>query len=319
MRSPSERVYPSRVLESWLRQLENPDDPQLRGLSLFLRLIPLQLATEYVCAALASWASLDATRFVEGAAPRAYGFDVPLQAFLGVLATLAVLLVPLQLHPRTARVGRWAALALAVSLCVATFPRCGNHLYLVVIVLTLCVQLEFSGPDARDLLARSLRWILVVVFFYSGLQKLAHGFYLDGQMLAFLGNRTGFAELVSMLVPADEATRIAGLSRVAGGGPFSSTAPLLVAASNLTYVGEMFLPLLLLLPKTRRFAIPATFALILAIELFAREVFFGLWFTGLLLLYARPPTYRRAFVVVVALDVAMLLVRVGALPEVHFK
>lgn len=306
------------MFEAWLRQLDEPEDPKLEGLTIFALLIPLQMATEYVCATLQAWDALEPSRFAAGAAPLAHGFDIPLRTFLLVLSIAAVLLVPAQLWPRTRRAGRIGALLLALSMVVATFPRTGNHLYLVAFVLTLCVRLEFSGPQMRDLLARSLRWVLVVVLFYSGLQKLAHGFYLDGQMLAYLGDRPGYAGLIELLTPAAEAQRIASLSRLGGGGPFSTDAPLLLLASNLTYVGEMGLPLLLLHPKTRRPAVVTTFGLILAIEIFAREVFFGLWFTALLLLFAKPTTYRRAFYAIAVLDVAMVLVRLGVFPEVAF-
>ncbi len=306
------------MIEAWLRQLDEPEDPKLEGLKFFTWLIPLQMATEYVCATLQAWDALDPSRFAAGAAPLAHGFAVPLRTFLLVLSLASVVLIPAQLWPKTRRVGRVLALVLAVSMVIATFPRSGNHLYLVAFVLALCVRLEFSGPQMRDLLARSLRWLLVVVLFYSGLQKLAHGFYLDGQMLAYLGDREGYAGLMALLTPEAEAQRIAAMPRLEGGGPFSTDAPLLLIVSNLTYVGEMGLPLLLLHPKTRRWAVLATFGLIVAIEIFAREVFFGLWFTALLLLFAKPATYRRAFVAVVVLDVAMILVRLGLLPEVKF-
>ncbi|MBV1859349.1 MAG: hypothetical protein KUG77_13115 [Nannocystaceae bacterium] len=306
------------MLEGWLRHLDEPDDPQLESLKVFCWLIPLQMATEYLCATLESWRALDATRFALGGSPLAHGFGVPLQTFFLVLSSAAIALIPLQLWSRGRRLGRLGALALALSIVVATFPRTGNHLYLVVVVVGLCVRLEFASDAMRDLLARSLRWVLIVVLFSSGLQKLAYGFYLDGQMLAYLGDRDGYSGLLSLLTPEGEAHRLATLPRVAGGGPFSSGAPLLLVASNLTYVAEMLLPLLLLYPKTRRLGVMAAFGLILVIEVFAREVFFGLWFTALLLLFVRPAVARGAFVAVVFVDVALVLVRLGILPEVLF-
>ncbi len=306
------------VFEAWLRHLDEPDDPKLESLKVFTALIPLQLATEYVCATLASWHSLDAGRFPTDGSPLAHGFGIPLQTFLLVLCCSAVVLIPVQLWSRSRRLGRLGALALALSMVVATFPRSGNHLYLVVVILGLCVRLEFGSDAMRDLLARSLRWILVVVLFYSGLQKLAHGFYLDGQMLAYLGDRDGYSGLLSLLAPEAEVHRLAALPRTQGGGPFSTTAPLLLVASNLTYVAEMALPFLLLSAKSRRFAVPATFGLILVIEVFAREVFFGLWFSALLLLFVRPAVARRALWVVVLTDVGLVLVRLGVLPEASF-
>jgi hypothetical protein len=83
--------------------------------------------------------------------------------------------------------------------------------------------------------------------------------------------------------------------------------PALIAVSNATWVGELVLPALLLWPRTRAVAVVATIALFVAIELAAREVFFGGMMVGMVLLFTRADSTARALPAIGLVYLAWLL------------
>ena len=105
-----------------------------------------------------------------------------MQAFLG--ATMAACLA-------LWFVQRFAPLALAGALCVMlalqwlVFPQTGNHSYLELWVLFLLVFVGRSSRDEGFVLLATLRWMVAIMVFYTGLQKVLHGTYFDAQFLAF--------------------------------------------------------------------------------------------------------------------------------------
>lgn len=120
------------------------------------------------------------------------------------------------------------ALSVLLVRHVATFPLISNHSYLELILLTLFVWIDASRSGERELLLQGLRWVTVIVFFYSGVQKAWYGEYFDGRYLAFLAatsERTRMA--FELLLPPEELARLVDYGTQVGSGPFRIQSPLL--------------------------------------------------------------------------------------------
>ena len=77
--------------------------------------------------------------------------------------------------------------------------------------------------------------------------------------------------------------------------------------SNITWLAELILPLGLLWQRTRATAMVMTILLFVAIQLGAREVFFGGMMVGLLLLFSRRDRLARLLPWITGLYVGWLL------------
>jgi len=285
--------------------LETPADPSAAAdrLRRFELVFLLVVATEYWARALPKWNDLG-------------GF------YLGALATATAACVLAGSRP--ARRPGFALLAATQAAVVwQEFPATGNHAYLELAFCLLALLLDpFAPPpagaaDAR-LYLRAVRWMVCVVFFYGGVQKLVHGYWWQGQYLAYSLANESFRDLLRFLLPAGEVARLAALTGRVGDGPYLLTTPLARLVSIGVCVAEIALAPLLAWQRTRPVALVAALLFLLAIEIPAREVFFGLVFANAVLLFARTDLHRR-FVPAVALLLALLLlVRLGVLPEVVF-
>jgi hypothetical protein len=187
---------------------------------------------------------------------------------------------------------------LLLGVVVSVFPDNANHHFLALLLLALIAlagsPVAGAPPEARAAL-QSMRWIAAIGVFWAGVWKLWYGHWLGGEFLAYrLANDPGFEHVLGFLVPAAERARLAGLGLAVGAGPYRPEAPWLVAVSNATWMAEIALPFGLLFAPTRRGAMVATIALFLAIQLGAREIFFGGLMVGLLLLYAEHDRVARA-------------------------
>jgi hypothetical protein len=222
-------------------------------------------------------------------------------------------------------VGRWRrqaflGLALVVgSLLTIVFPGGGNHEYLEFLLCLLCAALDPDVSEERLLLRDSVRWMTVVILFWAGVQKLVHGFYFDGEYLAYSVSRETYASVFSWLLPADELARLAALDGSAGTGPYATRDGLFLAVSNATYILEIALAPLLLFRATRRVALVLVLLLLLGIESAAREMFFFFVQLNMLLLFLDGDLNRRLIGPIAAVLAGMLLVRLGVLPEVVFS
>jgi hypothetical protein len=103
-----------------------------------------------------------------------------------------------------------------------------------------------------------------------------------------------------------------------GDGPYRVESAALLLVSNAVYLTEIALAALLFVRRTRWVAVLVVLALLVAIEIGAREVFFGLVFASALLTFPRADVNRRLLPVVAALLTALLLSRAGVLPEATF-
>jgi len=189
---------------------------------------------------------------------------------------------------RFARRGAFALLATAHAVLVwSEFPSTGNHAYLELLV---CLLAAFLSPDDDGealLYLRALRWLVVIVLFWSGIQKLVSGYWLGGEYLAFaLGSET-YRSVLAWLVSPGELARLSALRGEVGDGPYRAAGPGLVLASNVAWCAEVLLAPALCWRRTRPLALVGALVLISIIEVAAREFFFGLVFALALLNFAR--------------------------------
>jgi hypothetical protein len=264
----------------------------------FERIVLLVVAVEYWCRGLARWNDLSS-------------------AYLASLGTATVLCVIAFATP-------WRRPALAALAAIHAFivwnefPAAGNHAYLEVILLALGAFLDPRRDADRILYVAAGRWLAVVILFYSGLQKLVQGYYFQAEYFAFSLWIESFRTAFRWLLPADEYTRLTAFTGQTGDGPYGVRSPLVVAIANLTWIAELTLAPALLWPRTRPFGVAAAVALILAIEVAAREVFFGLLYVNLILLFLARPLHPKLVAPAAALLAVLLLMRVGWLPAMVF-
>ena len=211
---------------------------------------------------------------------------------IAVLASVAACAV---LSPRFA-VPATALTALAVAGdFVLQFPANPNHQYFQCVLLAFLLLLREDVDPEVTQLTRTLRWLVVVGLFWAGMQKLLYGHYFDGEFLAYTVTQNDrFAAVLQHAMPASEFARLRGMPIQEGAGPFRVESGLFAVVSNLAYLAELALPLLLLLPATRRLAVFGTLAYFVAIEAAAREVFFGGIMAALVLCFG-PPSWLRVF------------------------
>jgi hypothetical protein len=287
------------MMNRLLQRLDG-DDPgtvstKIRAFQVILVLV---VATEYWTKALRDWV--------------AYG---PADHAAVVVATLLAAVV---VHGRWRRVG-FAALALLQTWWIASyFPLAGNHRYLELFLAALFVLHDDSREAERVLLLRSLRWTLIVVLFYSGLQKCVHGYWHDGQFLAWSLGREPFRLALRPLFSPAEFERLASLGGAVGDGPYSVTSLPLRVVSNVVWLSELALAALLFARRTRAAAAVAAFLFVVATEAVARELMFGVEFAAAMALFARSDLIRRLVLPAAVVLALLVLARGGVIPGMVF-
>lgn len=261
-------------------------DTSLAKLRTFERVFVLILVAEYWARALPKWPQLS-----------------PVYVACLALATLGCAAATV---PRVSRLAYAVLAATQFVMIAAEFPATGNHAYLELYVLVLLAVLRPAHPEEGPLLLRSLRWLVCLVLFASGMQKLAHGYYVGGQYLAYSLWIESFRPVLAPLFRPEEYARLTSFSGDVGSGPYLVSSPLLLAASNAVWAAELTLPVLLLWPATRIIAVAGTLLLLAGIEVAAREAFFGLVFGNAVLLFL-PRTFGTGLVLAVAALLAWLL------------
>jgi len=235
-----------------------------------------------------------------------------------VLAACAVVAWRDPARARAAAALAWAVLTIKL---VASFPGTSNHFFIEYLCVGLLVLCDPRDAGERTLLLAAARWLTVIVFFSSGLQKVLHGTYFDAQFLGFsISSKPSFAALFGWMVPAAEMERLLALRAVGpGAGPYAIQAPLAVMVSNATYLFELLAPAFLVLRRTRHAAALVTLAFVVAIEAGARELMFGALFVNLVLLFLDRPCNRTLLPLWAALFAVLIAVRIGLLPEFFFN
>lgn len=232
--------------------------------------------------------------------------------------TLATLFCALAWLPRTRRLA-FAGLAVVQLLVVRhDFPQTGNHAYLELMLCPLLASLDARAGEERCLLRQSVCWLTATVLLWSGIQKIAYGYYFQGEQLAYAGWIDSFRPVLSLLMPAEELARLAAYTREVGDGPYRVASPLFVALSNGVYVTELLLAGMLLFRRTRVIAVILALVFLVCVEVAARELFFGLLFANSLLLFWPRGVHRKALPAFAVILFCLLLMRAGILPEMVF-
>jgi hypothetical protein len=219
---------------------------------------------------------------------------------------------------RAAATAAWLVLAIKLG---ASFPTTSNHFFIEFLCMGLVALCAPGDPDERALLLSGARWLTVIVFFYTGLQKVLYGTYFDAQFLGVsIGHAPSFAWLFGALLPAAELARLEALHPLApGNGPFAMRSALAVAVSNGVWLFELVAPALLVWRRTRPWAAAAAVIVVACIEAGARELLFGILFVNLLLLFFARPVNRALLPVSLAILAALAASRVGLLPAFWFN
>jgi len=165
---------------------------------------------------------------------------------------------------------------------VVAWPHFANHLFLewsVLLFLTLCREDKRLGLNG-------LRWLVAIVFFYTGLQKFVMGQYSEGQfLLVRVASSPKFRAFFEYVLPDEEVARLVEMGGHFGTGPYATGDAFFLLISNSVWIGEMGVAVLLLFSKWRKWALFAGIFLVGGIELGARELVFGCLFTVLLLIF----------------------------------
>ena len=224
-------------------------------------------------------------------------------------------------RPARARAAVTAAWVVLAVKFVATFPTTSNHFLIEFLCVGLVALCDPGDGDERALLLSGARWLTVIVFFYTGLQKVLYGTYFDAQFLGLtIGHKPSFAWLFGLVLPADELARLVALHPLApGAGPFAIRSSLALAMSNAVWIFELVTPALLVWRRTRPWAATAAVVVISAIEAGARELLFGVLFVNLLLLFYARPVNRAVLPASLAILAVLAGVRLGLLPEFWFN
>lgn len=212
------------------------------------------------------------------------------------------------------RLGMAFIAALGLGQWALTWPRTGNHLFLGVFVSLLIALLDTTNQEEGEQLRKSLLALPLIAFGWSGLQKLAHGLWFQGETLAWSAvSRSDIASMMKPMLGEDELRHLASLSRTTeGSGPFRLSG-LWRFISNAIWVLEIA-ALALWHPKVRRHAHWALLAGVWAIQLVAHEWEFALLLTNVLLAQAGVRAALAGRSAVLAGVVLLALARLGLVP-----
>lgn len=202
------------------------------------------------------------------------------------------------------RAGMLLLLVPLATTIVPVWPYTINHRAFEGIVLLI---LALASPDEESFSIDVIRWLILSVWFYAGVQKLVHGYYLNGEWFA----------LHAMTYGTDRGGIIDFLVRHSGTlaafAPCCTTTDVALSASqkalfiflgSSVVVAELGLPLLALFRRTRTLGLAGLFGLQLAIAFSSAEVDFALSSAACLCLFI-PGLAKWAYPVLGALTVAV--------------
>lgn len=218
-----------------------------------------------------------------------------LPAFFAVEAALLALAAAAATRPAlgltACRVGFWL-----LSFEIFITPAMANHVFLEWGLVGLFAFLDVDEAEESTLLLGALRWIALIVLFYTGLQKLLYGDYFHGELLAWMiAQRPPFEEFFGWVLPSAEVARLGALDgETLGSGPYHADSWRLLAMSNAVWVTELVLPFAMAFRPTRVAATLAAAGFVVFIQLGAREVMFALLFAQVCLLMLPRDGYRWA-------------------------
>jgi hypothetical protein len=215
------------------------------------------------------------------------------------------------------------AMALLVGVSIAevwiNWPGAANHLYLFVLIAAIGATFRSTNEREQAVAVASWTGLALIVFFLTGLQKLLHGTYFNGQFMGiYVEVKSGFGWFIALIAP-EELTYYETLVEVGvGTGPYDTHSPVVRVLSNSVWVFEMAAPLALLWARWRIVWLVASMVFVLSIQFAAREFIFGLAFSSLLSLML-PMRWSIRWLQIATVASSLLLVFHLVAPDFHFN
>jgi len=181
---------------------------------------------------------------------------------------------------------------------VSTFPLVSNHSYLEFILISLFCWIDSSRAEEKELFLQACRWLTVIIFLDSGVQKLWYGEYFDGRYLAYMAAFSPKTRMAfELLIQPEDLTRLVSYERQAGSGPFLIDSVIFKIVSNGAWISifTMF-----------------------GIEFLAREFIFGVLMVSMLFLFCRRDVNRRLLPVYVVFLGYLVAVKLGWVPWLYW-
>lgn len=178
------------------------------------------------------------------------------------------------------------ALALGVAFFVhfRDLPRAPNHGWLEVSLFLVLLISGIESDKNRRATLGACRWMALTAIFASAFQKLAYGGYTHGAYLAYLmANSPKTTWILSTMTTPAEVERLIALGTEPGDGPYLVQSAGWVIMSNLVWISELVLPVLVLVKSTRRWAMPLTIAVFSFIAILSQELVFGSFMMAILI------------------------------------
>jgi hypothetical protein len=187
------------------------------------------------------------------------------------------------------RLGRAAAAAAALLVFVQvalSFPNVADHVYLELVCLVLVACFDVENDNDGRLLRSALCWMAVIVLFYSGFQKVLHGYYFFAELpLTLVAQKDPFGDLFAWFLPRGETRRLQQLNlMMQDAGPLRATSAVVLVLANAIWAAAIALAILVVSTPLRRFGAVGAIGLVLLVHGFARQPMHALLMTQLLLL-----------------------------------
>ena len=219
---------------------------------------------------------------------RSFLVDDP-RVWIGLTLTMnLVVLSFLCLLPMVSRIALGFAFLNYLCLGLTFRPFLGggpNHYFLELLLFFWLVFFDLRKPAERVLWLNTVRWSLVIVFFYTGFRKLLFGTYFQGTYLNYVLAKGGRFSLLHWFMDDEESARVTGIWDHLATESFNSQALFFILASNLVWIGEMALAVMLVFKRFRKVALIGVLFWLVMIETGAGELFFGLIFSAALFLF----------------------------------
>jgi hypothetical protein len=209
------------------------------------------------------------------------------------------------------RLAACGALAAATWKGAAIFPDSSNHFFLEWLCLVFASLTRLDREEEAAAFVRGVRWLPVLVFVWSGINKAVYGTYFDGAYLGSILAHGGFASVFGWLMSGDELARLLATQPP---GPYAFTSPLAIAASNGVWLGEIAAGVLMLVPRWRSLGAALGVLVLAGIQLGARELMFGTLMLNLLACFAPVAWSRRLLPASAGFYAALLAARIAGVP-----
>jgi len=208
---------------------------------------------------------------------------------------------------------RWTRSCLAVAWClvlvrnITAFPTAANHSFVELLLFSLAILCRSDRRAEQVLLLNGARWLIIIVMFFSGLQKLYHGGYFDGRFLAYMTAASERPSVSTWVLSPEALAHLKNLGGNVGTGPYAVREPLFSIMSNAVYIAEMLIGVMLLIPIGRSITVVVAIVMVLVIETTSRECAFTSMAVYLLLLFWPSDAGRRLLPVFIFRFIVFLL------------